>query len=251
MTILSSPLISIITVCYNAEKHIENTIQSVAAQTYPHIQYILVDGGSTDHTLEIIGRHGATVTKLIPGPDQGLYDAMNKGMNAADGDYLLFLNADDQLDTPTILEKIFSSCTGADVYYGETIFIDESGVARGLRSVRTPHRLPARLDWKSLQMGMSVSHQAFIIKSILAVPFDTRYQVCADIDWMIRCLKACKLTCNTQLVISRFTEGGMSKKNQRLAWKERYIILARHYGIIPNLINHAGIVLRWLTGPRY
>ncbi len=245
------PLISIITVCFNARRHIEALLDNVARQTYPSLEHILVDGGSTDGTLEIIRSRREQVEKLISEPDRGLYDAMNKGMSAARGEYLFFLNADDELESPDTLERALSRMPGADGYYGEVLFVDDSGRPLGLRSVRTPQRVPDQLSWKSLRRGMVVSHQAFIIRRSLAPPFDLRYQVASDIDWMIRCLKSCKTLCNTRLVITRFRTGGISKAKQRLAWRERFLILNRHFGFWPNLFNHGIIILRYLRNPRY
>lgn len=246
-----NPVISIITVCYNAAAHIEDTLRSVAEQTYPYIEYLIVDGASTDQTLDIIVPYRSKVHQLISEPDQGIYDAMNKGLKAATGDYLIFLNADDQLYSPDIIEKIFQLPPGSDVYYGDTVFVDEQGKEAGLRSIRTPHKLPDQLDWKSLRLGMVVSHQAFIIKRSLAVPFDVSFKICGDIDWMIRCLKLCQSTCNTGLVVSRFRVGGASKKQQRLAWRERFRILSKYYGALPNWYNHLWIALRYLVSEKY
>ncbi|HUX85033.1 MAG TPA: glycosyltransferase family 2 protein [Chitinophagaceae bacterium] len=246
-----APLISIITVCFNARRHIEALLDNVALQTYPALEHILVDGGSTDGTLEIIRNRMAQVGTLISEPDQGLYDAMNKGMAAARGEYLFFLNADDELESPDTLERALAQMPGADGYYGEVMFMDGSGKPLGLRSTRTPQRVPEQLSWKSLRRGMVVSHQAFIVRRSLAPPFDLRYRVASDIDWMIRCLKSCKTLCNTHQVITRFRTGGLSKAKQRLAWRERFLILSRHFGFWPNLVDHGIIILRYFRNPRY
>jgi glycosyltransferase involved in cell wall biosynthesis len=245
------PTISIITVCYNAEKYIEQSIQSVLQQTYPHIEYIIVDGGSKDNTLSILRSYQDRISRLVSEKDEGLYDAMNKGLQLASGEYVLFLNADDQLYAPDVLEKVFNACNNADVYYGEVAFMNETGNITGLRSQHTPHKVPERLSWKSLRNGMTVSHQAFIIRRSLALPYDLQYKVCADIDWMIRCLKNCTSSCNVHLIISKFRMGGSSKQRQQLAWKERYLILQKHYGIATNFFRHLYIAIRYLLGPKY
>ena len=117
---MSSPPFSIITVTYNAEKVLEKTIQSVIGQTYGNIEYIIVDGASTDRTLEIITWHktqnsGTKDLEIISEPDKGLYDAMNKGLKAATGDYAWFLNAGDFFKDENIfvLENIKVVCYGA------------------------------------------------------------------------------------------------------------------------------------------
>lgn len=97
---------SIITVTYNAEQTLERTLRSVAMQTYPHIEHILIDGASKDRTMEIAQTHGKHLSKTISEPDKGLYDAMNKGLRLATGDYVCFLNAGDKLHAPDTLEQI-------------------------------------------------------------------------------------------------------------------------------------------------
>lgn len=247
----SSPVLSIITVCFNAEKFIENTIQSVLAQTYPHIEYIIVDGASRDNTMGVIEKYRSRIATVISEKDNGLYDAMNKGMQLATGGYLLFLNADDVLAAPDVVSKMFATCEDADVYYGEAMFMDENGQDMGLRSEQTPHHVPEQLSWKSLKHGMVVSHQAYVIRRSLSPLYDLQYRVCADIDWMIRTLKASHKICNTHLVVARFRVGGTSKQHQQLAWKERYRILSRYYGHLPNLAHHLFIGLRYIFSKRY
>ncbi|MFY0255901.1 glycosyltransferase family 2 protein [Chitinophaga sp. 30R24] len=251
MTNTTSPVLSIITVCYNAEKFIESTIQSVQAQTYPHIEYIIVDGASKDSTLAVVAKYRSRIAKVISEKDNGLYDAMNKGMQAATGEYLLFLNADDVLADKDVIRQMLATCPDADVYYGEAMFMDENGVDIGLRSSQTPHQVPVQLTWKSLKHGMVVSHQAYVVRRKLSPLYDLQYKICADIDWMIRTLKAAKHICNTHQVVCRFRVGGTSKQHQQLAWKERYTILSRYYGHLPNFAHHLFIGLRYIFSKRY
>lgn len=243
---MNTPSISIITVCFNAEKTIENTIKSVLSQSYKNIEYIIIDGASTDHTLSIIHKYQDKISCIISEKDNGLYNAMNKGRQKATGDYVLFLNADDALYSSDTIEEVFHSCDDADVIYGEAMIINEHGKEIGLRSVKTPHRVPEHLTWKNLRFGMVVSHQAFIIRRSLALPYNLQYRVCADIDWMIRCLKQCRTVCNSHEIICNFRAGGTSHKNQKLAWKERYKIFNQHYGIMNNILNHVLISFRYL-----
>lgn len=235
-----SSKISIITVCWNAASVLQRTIDSVAEQDYPHIEYILVDGASNDRTLELIKNAGDIVTRWITEPDKGIYDAMNKGLALATGDYVLFLNAGDELADGHVLSEIFS-LPEADAYYGHAMLTDLDGQALGLREPLPP----STLTWRSLQWGMSVCHQAFIIRREKAVQYDLQYRICADIDWMIRSLQQCENTLNTSGVICRFLIDGVSSAQRKKAWKERYSILSRHYGEVKNLINHLFIVLRY------
>ncbi|WP_143306130.1 glycosyltransferase family 2 protein [Chitinophaga vietnamensis] len=243
--------LSIITVCYNAEKFIESTIQSVLSQTYPHIEYIIVDGASKDNTMAVVAPYRDRIAKVVSEKDKGLYDAMNKGMQLATGDYLLFLNADDTLADKDVISKMMACCPDADVYYGEAMFVDEEGADLGLRSQQTPHQVPQQLSWKSLKYGMVVSHQAFIVRRSISPLYDLQYKVCADIDWMIRCLKGSKSNCNTHEVVAKFRVGGTSKQRQQLAWKERYSILSRYYGHLPNAAHHLFIALRYIFSKKY
>ncbi|HEY9259056.1 glycosyltransferase family 2 protein [Chitinophaga sp.] len=247
----ANPVLSIITVCFNAEKFIESTIQSVLSQTYPQIEYIIVDGASKDNTMGVIEKYRSRIATIVSEKDKGLYDAMNKGMQLATGDYLLFLNADDVLADADVVRKMFATCADADVYYGEAMFMDENGVDVGLRSTQTPHQVPDQLTWKSLKHGMVVSHQAYVIRRSLSPLYDLQYKVCADIDWMIRTLKASRNICHTHEVVARFRVGGTSKQHQQLAWKERYKILSRYYGHIPNFAHHLFIGLRYIFAKKY
>lgn len=247
----TAPVVSIITVCYNAEKFIAATIESVAAQTYPHIEYIIVDGASKDNTLAVVERYRRHVSVLVSEKDKGLYDAMNKALQLATGDYVLFLNADDTLADEQVIARMLATCPDADVYYGEAMFMDENGRDIGLRSEQTPHKVPEHLTWKSLRHGMVVSHQAYMVRRSICVAYDLQYKVCADVDWMIRTLKAARTTCNAHLVVARFRTGGTSKQRQRLAWKERYRILGHYYGYVPNFLHHLFIVVRYVFSKKY
>ena len=122
-----TPKFSIITVTYNAEKVLEDTIQSVISQTYHHIEYIIVDGASKDGTLSIINRYRSRIHTVVSEPDKGLYDAMNKGIALASGDYLCFLNAGDCFHEDDTLQQMVHTINGSelpDVLYGETAIVD-------------------------------------------------------------------------------------------------------------------------------
>ena len=125
----NKPLITIITVVYNGEDTIENTIKSVVNQTYSNIEYIIVDGGSTDRTLDIIHQYSAHIKHVISEPDHGIYDAMNKGITIATGEWINFLNSGDSFSSPEILDKIFSnkSYNGTDIIYGNASSMDAHG----------------------------------------------------------------------------------------------------------------------------
>ncbi len=218
--------LSIITVVFNDVKHIEKTIQSVLQQTFTDYEYIVVDGASTDGTLDIIKKYKDKLI-LKSEPDRGIYDAMNKGLAMARGEYVVFLNSGDLFYEKTTLEKIFSTSTNADIYYGDSVIIDEQGAVIGLRRLRPPKKL----TYKSLRKGMLVLHQAFIPKKEICPPYDLTFKHSADFDWVIKVLKNAKTIVNTQQILIKFLKGGHSSKYVVSSLKERFVILERHFGL--------------------
>jgi glycosyltransferase involved in cell wall biosynthesis len=249
----NKPLFSIITVTFNAERTLESTIKSIFRQTYTNFEFIIVDGKSTDGTVEVIKKHKTGITKWISEPDQGLYDAMNKGMQLATGDYIWFMNAGDEIYGSDTLELISAMNTGEDIYYGEMMLVDANGKEIGLRSKMTSQKLPAKLNWKSMRKGMAVGHQSFIIKKSAAPEFDITYRFSADIDWIIKCLRNSKTVVNTGLILSKFLSnqvlgkfhaGGESKKHLYNSLKERFQIHRKHFGLITTTFFHLYIILK-------
>jgi glycosyltransferase involved in cell wall biosynthesis len=240
---------SIITVTYNAAQWLERTIQSVINQTYSDIEYIIVDGGSTDGTVDIITNYELRITKWISEPDNGLYDAMNKGLKLATGDYVWFINAGDRIHSPDTIREIanrlspFTFHPLPDIIYGETEISDAQGNSLGIRRLKAPEKL----TWKSFSMGMLVSHQSFIVKREIAEPYDLHYRYAADIDWCIRCLKKTNNILNTHLILSWFLEAGYSAANRKSSLKERYEIMCKNYGKIPTQIRHLWFAVRFYT----
>mgnify|MGYP001459862195 CR=1 FL=1 len=232
------PKLSVITVVYNNARDIERTILSVVNQTYPNIEYLVIDGGSADGTVGIIERYASRITKWVSEPDQGIYDAMNKGLAMASGDYVLFMNSGDEIYAADTVERVFASFPGADIYYGETEVYNESWQPIGLRR----HAAPERFNWKSFRYGMNVSHQAIYVRRTIAEAYDTRYQLSADIDWVIRAAKRATKIWNTKLLVAKYLAGGISKRRHWKSLRERFQILSKHYGILPNLFNHTVIV---------
>ncbi|MFI5159394.1 MAG: glycosyltransferase family 2 protein [Sphingobacteriales bacterium] len=231
------PTLSVITVVYNNVRDIERTLLSVTNQTYKAVEYIVIDGGSTDGTTDIIKRYDRKIAKLVIDKDDGIYDAMNKGLALATGDYVLFMNSADEFYAPDTVEKVFGSAPNADIYYGETEMLNDNGESLGQRR----HKAPAQLTWRSFRYGMSVSHQAIYIRRSLTEPFDRRYQLSADIDWIIRAVKNAKKIVNVNRYVARYQVGGMSKSKHRQSLLERFDIMKRYYGLIPTVLNHVVI----------
>ncbi len=239
---MTTPRVSIITVTFNAERHIERTLRSIERQDYPNVECIVVDGKSTDSTMDIVRRFSSFVTKCVSEPDNGLYFAMNKGLAMAEGDYVLFINAGDELSTEHTLSDIFAVASDADVYYGDTLIVDEEGNAIGPRRLRPPKCL----TWKSFRMGMLVCHQSFVARRSLCADYDTRYRLSADFDWCIRVMKRSTHLVDTGIVIAHFMQGGMTKQHQKQGLRERFQIMVHHYGLLRTLWSHLLITLRAL-----
>ena len=239
------PKFSIITVTYNAGAVLEDTIQSVITQTYRNVEYIIVDGDSKDHTLDIINRYREHIHTLVSEPDKGLYDAMNKGIRLATGDYLCFLNAGDELHEDDTLHLMVHSITGTelpDVLYGEKAIVDEEVHLLRIRRLSAPENL----NWKSFKDGMLVCHQAFFPRRELAEPYDLRYRFSADFDWCIRIMKKSHTLHNTHLTLIDYLSEGMTTRNHRASLHERFRIMCRHYGYLSTLARHAWFALRLL-----
>ena len=244
----SDVFISIITITYNAESFLEDTIQSIIQQTCKDFEYIIIDGGSKDGTLDIIHKYEQYITRWTSEPDEGIYDAMNKGIKLANGKYLWFMNAGDTIYDQNTLNQIYQlQDSDADIFFGETMMYNSNQQQLGLRSEVTPLRLPQQLSWKSLHRGMVVCHQSFIAKRSLGILYDFKaHPFSGDIDWEIRCLKKSKLIIPTQSILSNYLLGGFSKQHLKASLIDRYKILQKHYGFWTNLINHLLIVIRFI-----
>lgn len=239
----SLPKVSIITICYNAAETIEKTIKSVIAQDYPNIEYVVIDGQSKDDTLAIVRQYQEHVALLVSEPDKGIYDAMNKGMAKASGDYIWYMHADDQIYAPNTLSQIMQNHKGEDFIYGKALLIDEEGNERSLES-RKPHPNDQNLTWKTMKNGMAISHQSMLVKRSISPNYDLGYRYVADFDWLIRVLKKAKSVRDTGVYWCRFAEGGISTQNRFDSLKERFVILRKHFGLIPTLWQHVLIVIK-------
>lgn len=246
------PVFSIITVTYNAEKVLERTLKSVVSQSYNEVEYIIVDGSSTDGTLALVAHYQEYVTQLLSEPDKGIYDAMNKGLQLATGDYICFLNAGDTFYGSDTLASMVSSLnamrlpttTLPDILYGETAIVDEKGDFLSMRRLKAPKKL----SWKSFKQGMLVCHQSFFVKRTLAQTeqYDLRYRFSADFDWTIRLLKRAKGIYFTNLILVNYLNEGTTTQNHKASLKERYHIMCSHYGVVSTLMHHAWFVIRLL-----
>jgi glycosyltransferase involved in cell wall biosynthesis len=238
---LKKPLVSIITVVYNSEQFLEKTILSVINQSYTNYEYIIIDGGSTDKTIEIIEKYNTSISKWISEKDNGLYDAMNKGMHLASGDYIWFVNSGDQIHLTSTLEQIFSKIELLpDLIYGETEIIDSNEKYLGMRR----HSAPENLNWKMLSKGMLVCHQSVLVKKEISEDYNLKYKHSSDFEWLIRVLKKSGFIYNSGLVLSKFLEGGQTSKTLKSGLKERFRIMKIYYGLVPTLYKHFIMIFR-------
>jgi glycosyltransferase involved in cell wall biosynthesis len=237
---MQQPVLTVITIVYNNVKDIERSMLSVLNQSYANIEYVVIDGGSTDGTKSIIERYKNRLTTYISEPDKGIYDAMNKGLALAKGDYVLFMNSGDEIYEQDTVSKVFSTAVDADIYYGETEMYNEQWQSLGQRR----HQTPESFNWRSFKYGMSISHQAVYVKRILAEPYDLTYKYSADIDWIIKVAKKSGKIVNTRQYVAKYLVGGVSKQKHLDSLKERFQIFSKYYGLLPNLFNHLVIAVR-------
>lgn len=238
--------LSIITITYQAEMVLERTLRSVANQTVQDFEYLVIDGGSKDATLSLVKHYEQVVTQCISEPDKGIYDAMNKGLTLAKGEYVWFMNAGDELHDNAAVERLLKKINTepADVYFSDALFVKEDGSPVGLRSEVTPHGLPKILTWKSMQLGMVVCHQAFIVRKSIAPHYDLKHHYSADVDWEIKCLKAGNKAVMIEPPLAKYLTGGFSIKNLRKSLWDRFVILRRHFGLSLSIWNHVRILWR-------
>lgn len=235
---------SIITITYNAEAFLERTLESIVRQTDQDFEYLLIDGGSKDGTLEIAERHRPRINVWVSEPDKGLYDAMNKGLSRASGRYVWFMNAGDEIAEPDAVEKLKHLMEQApDVIFSDTLMVDNSGTVVGLRSELLPHKVPEILTWEKYRMGMLICHQSFIARKAIA-PLYLTDNLSADIDWEIKCLKSASRAVPYPGILARYLTGGISQRQQWKSWTDRYKVLQKHFGFLPNLYHHFRILLR-------
>nr|WP_319400835.1 glycosyltransferase family 2 protein [uncultured Carboxylicivirga sp.] len=237
------PLVSIITIVYNGDDTLQKTIDSIACQSYQNIEYIIVDGGSTDGTQNIIKSNEEVITKWISEPDEGLYDAMNKGIDLATGDYLWFINSGDEVYDCETLSNLFVNDDVADVYYGDTVMIDSNGDVIGDRRLQPP----VTLQYTDFKKGMLVSHQSILVSTKIAEKYNTKYRFSADFEWCLVALQKADSVVNSNLVLSRFLDGGLTKQNIVPGLKERFDIMRRYFGVVSTILHHIPIAFRFVN----
>ncbi len=245
----NGPLFSIITVTYNAEKSVGVTLASVREQTCTLIEHLIIDGASSDETVAVCRRGATPREKLYSAPDDGLYDAMNKGISMASGKYLIFLNAGDTFHSPDTLQKITDTILANNypgVVYGQTDIVDA-----GRNKLAGRHlEAPLRLTLKSFADGMVVCHQAFVALRRISGRFDVKYRYSADYDWCIRVLQHSRSNVLLPGVMVDYLYEGLTTNNRRASLRERFQIMCYYYGVLPTLWRHIKFVPRYLRRRR-
>lgn len=240
----ATPLISVITITYNAADVLPPTLRSIAAQTCRQFEHIIVDGASTDNTLALARQLGVPTLRILSEKDRGIYDAMNKGLRLAKGRYILFLNAGDAFASPTSLKAYEDAITTMqpDIIYADTDIVDNQ------RRVLHPRHLaaPTLLTSQSFSHGMLVCHQAFMVKRDIAPQYDLQYRFSADYDWTIRCIRATLPSrChNLRCVTIHYLDNGATEQHKLQSLRERFQIMKNHYGLATAIARHISFIPR-------
>ncbi len=237
------PKVSIITVCFNAADTISKTIDSVLAQDYPNIEYLIIDGKSTDNTLEVVAKYEGKIDKIVSEKDKNTFDAMNKGLQHATGDFVWYMHADDQIFAPDTLSMAMKDYAGEDFIYGKTRMVSETGQERSLEE-RKAHPSDQTLSYRTLLDGMVIGHQAMLVRRTIAPLYDLQYPLVGDLDWVINILKKTTKVRDAGIYMCRFVEGGISTQRRKASLQQRFEILVKHFGYWATLKQHAWIVLK-------
>ena len=229
--------ISLITVCYNSAKTIEDTLRSVQSQSYRNIEYIIIDGGSTDETNRIISEYENIVTVHISEADEGLYDAMNKGVERASGDIVGILNSDDVLSDNFVLEKIASALKDKDIdaVYSDLIYVSENDLTK-------PTRLYSSKIFSKgmIRFGIMIPHPTFYVKKECYERlgfYKTNYRVAADFELITRFLTRGIKVHRLPFISVKMREGGVSSSGVLWRIHQNFEIVraCRENGIYSNI----------------
>ncbi len=253
---------AVVTITFNAAHCLRRTLDSVLTQSYPHVHHYIIDGNSTDDTVEMAQTYQQVSDALPNGhqvmvvsePDNGLYDAMNKGLLKATGDYVLFLNAGDYFPHPDTLAHVAAKVKALSVekdrwpavLYGSTRIVDADGNDLGPRHLSVPDKL----TWRSFRHGMLVCHQAFYARLDIAqgTPYQLCYRFSADVDWCIRVMKEAEQMQLTLLPLNEevvnYLDEGETTRHHRASLKERFSVMVSHYGLFSTVIMHLWFVVR-------
>lgn len=230
---MEQPLVTVITVCYNAREMLLRTMNSVWAQTYKHVEYVIVDGASTDGTLELLAEYGGRIDHWVSESDKGIYDAMNKGVSMAKGKWVIFMNAGDCFADNHVLENVFSVPRQADVIYGDVV---KGGVVKKASSPRNAHR-------------MFFCHQSVFVKieSLKAFPFDISHKMSADFKQMKQLWLAGKQFLQLDFPIADFDVQGVSNTNRAVGLWDNICVIREVDSCLEQLRLLPRLYFVWLS----
>jgi glycosyltransferase involved in cell wall biosynthesis len=240
-----APLFSIITVTYNASATLPTTLRSIKSQTCNLYEYIIQDGASQDQTIKLAESANIPNIRIYTEKDNGLYDAMNKALSVAKGDYVIFLNAGDKFHSEDTLQIIADKIMNNDypgIIYGQTDIVDLNGNKLGNRHLLAPESLT--LD--SFANGMVVCHQAFIALRRITGYYNLKYRFSADYDWCIRCLQHSRSNIYANTVLIDYLNEGVTTSNRYASLLERFKIMCHYYGTTATLLNHIKFIPRFI-----
>jgi len=220
------PLVSVITVVYNGEKHLQEAMQSVFRQSYENIEYIVIDGGSTDGTLALIEKFGDRIDYWRSEPDRGIYDAMNKGIDLAGGELIGLLNADDsyEADALAFVVKAYLRKKGPHIYFGDAMILQDD--------------LGIRFRWHSdlrYWRGMSIVHQSmFVHREVYAAlgKYDLGCRFAADYEFFLRAIKNKISFIPLDQIIVNFCNTGLTSRNLWASLNESRVANKKYFGVI-------------------
>ncbi len=232
--------ISVITVCYNSKPTIERALRSVAGQTHLDLEHILIDGASCDGTLEVINPFLSRRCSLFSEADNGIYDAMNKGLERATGEVICFLNADDSYASPQVLECVSNAMKyyDCDLLLGDVTFFRADQPDKTVRRYRSDRFRPSRLSW-----GWMPAHPAMFMKNSVykeVGPFKTTYDIAGDYEFLVRAFSKRSISFrHIPSVMVRMQLGGVSTRSLSATWKlnTEVIRACRENGLKTNLLK--------------
>jgi glycosyltransferase involved in cell wall biosynthesis len=211
---MNNPVITVITVSHNSAATISGTIDSVMCQTYPHIEYIVIDGASTDGTIEIVKSYGSKISKFLTEPDSGIYDAINKGIAISSGNIVGIVNSDDIFYDRQVIAKVAVTFMENDIdaVYGDAIFISPENTSRIVRYYSSGAFRPGRF-----RFGFMPAHPSFYVKRIFFEKlgyYKTDYKIAADFELLLRFICVNNLRCKyIEMPFVSMRRGGVSNKS--------------------------------------
>ena len=232
-----SPLITVVTAVYNGADTLERCVRSVAGQTYPRVQFVVIDGGSTDGTVDILRDNAGGIDHWETGPDRGIYHAWNKGLRHADGRWVCFLGADDFFWRADVLERMVPHLAQADgrhrIVYGKAAVLDAAGRVRALWGAPWP-----RERSRFLQGIMRVPHPGLFHHEELfrrSGPFDDSFQSAGDYEFLLRELKQAPALHVPDILVAGMTAGGTTHRVRNRFRSMREVLRARRIHRIPGV----------------